>query len=151
MKGELFRNEGLNRIQRRKKTRSSAATSFAERMYHGRTKEALELLKGNERGGTLNMFDLIPSGSGDVRYVRDVLLEKHPPGQPTHPDSLLQNETPPIHPVIFDSIDSDLIRTATLRTSGSAGLSGLDARVWRRIYAHAMTLLPETCVKHLLE
>ena len=104
-------------------------------MYHGRTKEALELLKGKERGGTLNMFDLIASGSSDARYVRDVLLEKHPPGQPAHPDSLLQNETqtPPIHPVIFNSIDSDLIRTATLRTSGSAGPSGLNARVWRRL------------------
>ena len=81
------------------------------------------------------MFDLIHSESGDARYVRDVLLEKHPPGQPAHRDSLLQNETqtPPIHPVIFDSIDSDLIRTATPRTSGSAGPSGPDARVWRRL------------------
>ena len=47
--------------KKKKKTRSSAATSFAERMYHGRTKEALELLKSKGRGGTLNMFDLLPS------------------------------------------------------------------------------------------
>ena len=44
----------------KKQPRASAATTFAERMYHGRTKEALELLKGNERGGTLNLDDLIP-------------------------------------------------------------------------------------------
>ena len=133
LEGRAIQERRPKSHSKKKKPRSSAATSFAERMYHGRTKEALELLKGKERGGTLNMFDRIPSGSGDVRYVRDVLLEKHPPGQPAHTDSLLQNETPPIHPVIFDSIDSDLIRTATLRTSGSAGPSGLDARVWRRL------------------
>ena len=117
----------------KKQPRASAATTFAGRMYHGRTKEALELLKGNERGGTLNLDDLIPSGSGNLKYVKDVLLEKHPPGQPPHPDSLIQYVIPPTHPVIFNSIDSNLIRTATLRTSGSAGPSGLDARMWRRL------------------
>ena len=102
-------------------------------LIQGKTKEALETLKGKERGGVLKMDDLICLGTGDARHVRDVLMEKHPPGQPADPNSLLQDETPPVHPVVFDSIDFNLIKTAALRTSGSAGPSGLDAQAWRRL------------------
>ena len=36
--------------------------------------------------------------------------------------------TPPdVHPVLFESLDADVIRSAELHTSGAAGPSGLDA------------------------
>lgn len=38
-----------------------------------------------------------------------------------------------MHPVVFDSIDANAIRSAALRVKGSAGPSGLDAREWRRL------------------
>ena len=56
----------------------SLARSFAEKMYDGRMKEALETLKGKERGGVLQMNDQVPSATGENQYVRDVLKEKHP-------------------------------------------------------------------------
>ena len=40
---------------------------------------------------------------------------------------------PEIHPIIFDSIDARLIRSAALKTSGAAGPSCLDAHAWRRL------------------
>ena len=67
-----------------------------------------------------------------TRTVRNVLIEKHPPGQPAHADSIDCNDKPPeVYPVLFDSIDASLIRSAALRTTGAAGPSGLDAVCWR--------------------
>ena len=106
---------------------------LSEKMHQGRTKEGLEHLKRKEREGILGLDDHVPSGPGVTKQVRDILMEKHPPGQPTLPNSLLRNVVPPAHPIIFNSIDSNLIRTAALRTSGSAGPSGLDAPAWREL------------------
>ncbi len=53
-----------------------------EKMYQGKTKEALEMLKGEERGGVLKMDHVRNSGNGNDKRVRDILLEKHPPGKP---------------------------------------------------------------------
>jgi len=35
------------------------------------------------------------------------------------------------HPILFDSITADVIRTSALHTEGSAGPSGVDAMSWR--------------------
>ena len=39
-----------------------------------------------------------------------------------------------MHPVIFDSLDTALIRSIALKTRGAAGPSGLDAYTWRRLF-----------------
>ena len=116
-------------------SKPSPARSFAEKMYDGRTKEVLETLKGKERDGVLQMNDQVPSATGENQYVRDVLKEKLPESQPCDLDSLLNDEIPPSHSVVFDRIDGNLIRTTALRSSRcmSAGPSGLDARDWRRL------------------
>ena len=44
-----------------------------------------------------------------------------------------EGKPPETHPVIFESIDAALIRSVSLRTSGAAGLSGLDALAWRKL------------------
>ena len=65
--------------------------------------------------------------------VYNKLLNKHSPGQPAHPEALklLSGRGPDFHPVIFDALDGIVIRSAALRTQGSAGLSGLEAHGWR--------------------
>ena len=37
------------------------------------------------------------------------------------------------HPIIFDGINADLIRSVALQTEGAAGPSGVDARGWKRM------------------
>ena len=95
-------------------------------MFQGKTKAALRLLTDQAKGGILHLDDPIESNN-EQRKVRDNLVDKHPPGQPAHPDSIICDDPPEVHPVLFESIDSALIRSVTLRTSGAAGPSGLDA------------------------
>ena len=75
---------------------------------NGNVKSALRLLSNGGKGKVLS---LDPSSTSTVR---DVLLSKHPPPGPICPDSVLLRETPSPthdpHPIVFDSIDGDLIR-----------------------------------------
>ena len=105
------------------------ARSFANLMFQGKTNAALRLLSDNSRGGLLHLDD---TGAGQGT-VRDILIDKHPPPQPSHPDSIISDPPPDTHPVLFESIDASLIRYIALRTSGAAGPSGLDALCWRRL------------------
>ena len=77
----------------------------------------------------LHLCDRVDS----IHAVRDVLIDKHPPGQPAYPDSITENDPPEVHPVLFESIDTSMIRSATLRITGAAGPSGLDAACRRRL------------------
>ena len=36
------------------------------------------------------------------------------------------------HPIYFDMVDGNLIRSTALKTEGSGGPSGLDAAAWKR-------------------
>ena len=67
--------------------------------------------------------------------LRDILANKHPPGQPAMEDALINpEESPqPTHPVLFDRIDADPIRTAAKLTEGAAGPSGINAHGWKRM------------------
>ena len=38
------------------------------------------------------------------KTVRDVLFEKHPTGQPAHPDSIIEDDQPEVHPILCDRI-----------------------------------------------
>ena len=44
-----------------------------------------------------------------------------------------QSSSLDFHPVIFESLSSDLIRSSALRVGGSPGPSGLDAVAWKRL------------------
>ena len=75
-------------------------------------------------------------GDGDAAWksVRDILAEKHPPGQPAVSDSLLESDSidaPCYDPILFEQLTGDLIRWTALCTHGSAGPSGLDAYAWQ--------------------
>ena len=40
---------------------------------------------------------------------------------------------PPVHPVVYDQITANRIRSVALSVKGAAGPSGLDAHCWRRL------------------
>ena len=53
-----------------------------------------------------------------------ILIDKHPAGQPAHPESLVQmieDDPVVVHPVLFGSIDVSMIRSIALRTTGAVG------------------------------
>ena len=102
---ELLR-EGRTIQQRISKTSPSFNTeqtsrSFANLMFQGKTKAALRLLSEQSKGGVLHLDDPIETENGQ-RKVRDILLEKHPPCQPVHNDTIINDDTPDVHPVLFD-------------------------------------------------
>ena len=50
-----------------------------------------------------------------------------------------------MHPVLFESIDASMIRSAALRTTGTAGPSGLDAASWRRLCTSFKSAFNDLC------
>ena len=109
---------------------------FAREMSKGNTKAALRTLSKECRGTVLNLNDIVLSSDGTRATVLDILKSKHPPsGGPPDPDTLIDAafNPPVVHPVIFDSIQGQTIRSAALHTSGAAGPSGIDAWGWRRL------------------
>ena len=96
-------------------------------MFQGKVNAALHLLYEEVDNGKLHLNDVINTEKGQEK-VRDILSNKHPPGQDVHTDALIDNFEPSdVHPIIFEALNSDLIKHAALRTHGAAGPSGLDA------------------------
>ena len=56
------------------------AKSFWNLMSHGRVSKALRLLSSNSSGGVLGLDDVIPNDSPPPT-IREILVEKHPPGK----------------------------------------------------------------------
>ena len=102
-------------------------------MFTGKCKAALNLLSNAQKGGLLHLNDHTDPNDPSSPTVRDVLISKHPPAQPVHQEYILQEEPEASHPIIFESLDASVIRSASLRVTGAAGPSGLDAHEWRRL------------------
>lgn len=108
------------------------ARRFSKMMMGGRVRAALKLLSSNSDAGLLRLDETVDDSSGET--VRDVLEDKHPDPQPIHPEVLLGDaDNDSFHPIVFDNITAESIRTAALHTQGAAGPSGLDALSWRRL------------------
>ena len=58
---------------------------------------------------------------------------EHPKASEASNDILIEEEIQNVHPVIYDSIDSETVLDAIKKTRGSARPSRLDADTWRRI------------------
>lgn len=128
----------------RKHMKEDVARSFANLMFEGKTKQALQLLSDRGRGSVLQLnqtFDV----SGSSTTVRDVLRSKHPPSQDSSPDTLLQGVPPDIHPVIFDQIDGSLMRSTSLHISSAVGPSGLDSHNWKRLCTSFKSASADLC------
>ena len=115
------------------KNESKLARIFDNLMFQGKIHAALDLLANKGKDGVLQLDQLENQNNPYSMTVRDVLTSKHPMGQPALPQSTLERPSLDLHPVIFDSSDSRLIRSTSLRVSGAAGLSSLDAHAWRRL------------------
>ena len=92
------------------------------------------MLSSNGKSGILDLNEQITIND-KTTTVRQILKEKHPSAQGAYRDSVIDQDhtLADVHPVIFDQIDSLLIRRSALNCKGAAGPSGLDAYAWRRL------------------
>ncbi len=108
-------------------------------MQAGKCKAALDLLADSNEGGILHLADRSDSANPDSPTVRESK------GQSLCPDSVLPSTPQEINPVVFSALDENTIRSAALRTTGSAGPSGLDAHQWRRLCTSFNAASNELC------
>ena len=116
---------------------------FRSLMAQGKVRSALSLLSREQSGGVLGLDDIIPQSQGLT--TRDVLRDKHPPGKPACPESLLPDSSEDVNPIIYSDLDAECILHAALRTQGAAGLSGLDAYAWRRLCSSFKSASHDLC------
>ena len=58
-------------------------------MKQGKLRAALRLLEQNRGSGVLSLNSTVQVGPMQQSTIRDILADKHPPGQPTHPETVL--------------------------------------------------------------
>ena len=111
----------------------NTARSFAKLMFAGKCKAALDLLSNREKSRLLHLHDPSNPHEPNSQSVKEVLISKHPAAQEVHEECFMAGEPEDPHPIIFEAIKSESIRSSALKTTGAAGPSGLDAHMWRRL------------------
>ena len=108
-----------------KKIRSTDDISrvFARLVLQGKLSAAIKFLDKESSAGLLDPSPEILEG----------LKEKHPPASEVKDESLLNGPVDRVPPSIYDLINEQMIYDAAMRTKGSAGPSGMDAELYRRI------------------
>lgn len=93
------------------------------------------------------MDKVVEPDNDNLERVCDVLLQKHPPKQPSRQISVVNPDSPPPepHPVMFEVIDRQLICNTVLKVDGAAGPSGLDATAWKRMCISFKTASADLC------
>ena len=125
----------LNTSANRKRPQKNLAQSFSRLMFQGKVRAALRLITNQPSGGVLPLDKPIPSNGGHSVTVREMLHNKHPPGQNLVPSAIVEPDpdTQDPHPILFEKIDGDLIKRVALKMDGSSGPSGMDAAGWKRL------------------
>ena len=120
------------------------AHKFAQFMKKGNIKAALRLLDMQQKGGPLNAEQKIDDTSEET--VLETLIKKHPEARSAHP-STLENQahhTAP-HPVVFEAINGQLIRSLAMNMKGAGGPSGLDSIAWRHMCSQYKEASEDLC------
>lgn len=119
---------------------------FSKVMMEGKVRAALRLIAENQTSKPL-CLDSAADPNNATESVLDSLLKKHPPKQPYKMDTIV-NSNPPVtdpHPIIFERIDGQLIRSTVLKMDGAAGPSGLDVAAWKRLCTSFKAVSSELC------
>ena len=109
------------------------ARNFSNLIFAGKLKAALDLLTNDNTGGLLHLDQHIDANDSNSSTVKDILISKHPASQPAYTSCIILSDIEDPHPIIFESLDADSIRSAALKIKGAAGPSRLDAHAWRRL------------------
>ena len=141
--GRTIQQNLRHQIPRTRRAKDNLGRIFSTLMMTGKVKAAIRLLS-DEGHGVLSI-DEIATPEGDS--VRDVLLMKHPQGQPPHPSAIVSSSMSPdgLHSILFDSLNGDLIRRSALKSDGSSGPSGIDAAGWKRLLSSFRRYSSDLC------
>ena len=76
-------------------------------MKQGKLRAALRLLEQNRGSGVLSLNSTLQVGPMQQSTIREILVDKHPPGQPAHPETVLNPPIPTLdpYPILFDRLD----------------------------------------------
>ena len=121
---EVLISEGRN-IQERVCCQTCHSKKTVDNLAHKLMFEGavLRLLSNEDRSGGTLLVDTVIDGC----TIHDILVDKHPPSQlPIFSAIMGATSINDFHPIIFDSLDFELIRSMALKTDGSPGPSGLD-------------------------
>ena len=125
----------------------SLSRTFSKLVFQGKIKQAIQLLSDKSRGRVLHIHDHTSPSDPSSPTVLSVLKSKHPKSQPCSLTAIFDNENDPpsFHPVIFEQIDANCIRTASINTFGAAGPSGVDAHSWKRFCTAFQSASDDLC------
>ena len=148
--GRTIQHHFIRGHHNQSRSAEQTARIFAKLMMEGKVKAALRLISDHSNVGSLNLDSHVESSSSSSttpETVREALLKKHPPKQPLKPSAIISSDTlsNEPHSVLFERIDSELIRRTILRMDGAAGPSGLDAAAWKRLCTSFKTASTDLC------
>ena len=116
------------------------ARVFSRLMLLGKVREANNFITRKSSNGTLKLDEQVPvtfaNGETNMKSTLEILKDKHPQGiNPPEAILLPKDDSASISAenYIFESLDASSIRDCALHTFGSAGPSGLDATIWKRM------------------
>ena len=119
---------------------------FRSLMAQGKVRSALSYLSREQTGRVLGLDKIIPQSQGLT--TRDVLRDKHPPGKPACPESLLPDTSEVINPIIYSNLNVYSMQPCTprvpLASLASMHMLGEDCalRSSQPLMTCAMHLLP---------
>ena len=96
----------------------------ARPIEEGKVNKAIKIIAKANKGGILPLSD----------ETIKILQQKHTEASEAPDDKLIKETTQEIHLVIYESINSEMVKGAIERTRGAAGPSGMDADGWMAPY-----------------
>ena len=133
--GRVLQNELRNTRTRKSDMQDEHVPRIFNRlMLQGKVKAALRWIMETSSFKSKGVLPLTSTVDSSGHTVFQVLQEKHPGAQGLNPDAVISHEDAdaiarPFHPVLYERLTGDQIRSAALRTEGAAGPSGLDASI----------------------
>ena len=134
---KLWRNGKIETILKETKhIQKKFTTSKKARFMHDISRIFAKLVMEGKISAAIKFLDK-ESSSGVSELSDSVIKElqtKHPPPAPIADSSLLYGPIDFVPKCFFDSINEESVLKAALMTKGSAGPSGMDADIYRRIF-----------------
>ena len=97
--------------------------TFAQLFEEGKVNEAIKILEKANKGEILPFSD----------ETFEILQQKHPKASEALDDILLKEAPQEVHPIIYENINSEMVKDVIKKTRGAAGSLIINADGWRRI------------------
>ena len=107
----------------KKRKNVDKALNFRTKMEDGQVRQATKMLQDNDEQSILQIN----------RDTLNKLKEKHPTARDAPDSVLIKGPILSVHEAEYNAINAELVKKMAMQTKGSAGPSGMDAKMWRRL------------------